>query len=275
MISLSDKAFIDTSVMTDALLKQREAGVVARKAIAGFKETQLPVYAIKEFKAGPLRYYVWFYNKVLTTSSWGDAVESIRAIAATPQRNRLSTALQALAEFEHSIGSALPAEVAAKYPGNSRSEVTRAEAKIWLKTIILRAWRNRRKISTTVVAPLTCYRESDLRISPSGAIDDKPVVCSVRDCCMRQDFIKEPTALGNLLKACDDLPDKAETTKRRQALRQLVRTPKRELSEKDCRALGDAVFSFFCPADAVILTNNLVDHGPLAKAVNKQALKPV
>jgi hypothetical protein len=68
--------------------------------------------------------------------------------------------------------------------------------------------------------------------------------------------------------------DKPETTKRRQALKQLARLPKRRLSEKDCRNLGDAVFAFQCPKDATILTTNLSDHRVLATAVGVSAVKP-
>jgi len=37
-------------------------------------------------------------------------------------------------------------------------------------------------------------------------------------------------------------------------LKQLINTPKILLDRDQCRWLGDAVFAFFCPEDAVILT---------------------
>jgi hypothetical protein len=60
-------AFVDTTVLTDILLKtdwQRERSV---KALRSFRRTELPVYAIKEFKAGPLGHFVWLHNKLQTT----------------------------------------------------------------------------------------------------------------------------------------------------------------------------------------------------------------
>jgi hypothetical protein len=270
----ADKAFVDTTVLTDALLKQGVEGTRARSALKRYSETHLPTYAIKEFKAGPLKNYVWFYNKVITTNRWVDAVRAIRAIGATPRRNLLGTALKALEDFQSSISKSTPAALAARYPNASLGEIQTAEAKIWLKTAIFRAWRRRRKIVTKIICPLSCYPETDIRLNPNGTIENKPFLCNVDDCCMRPDFAKEAGKVQSLLAACNDLPDKPETSKRRQALRQLVRTPKRPLAEKECRALGDAVFAFQCPSDAVILTTNLKDHEPLAKSVGTTAEAP-
>jgi hypothetical protein len=101
-----------------------------------------------------------------------------------------------------------------------------------------------------------------------------PTYCGVDDCCLRQQFVRAPKTVEALLNACDKLPTKLETQKRRKALRQLYRTPGRVLDEEQCIALGDAVFAFQCPKDAVILTTNIKDHGPLAAAVGVSAVKP-
>jgi len=52
--SSKERAFVDTTVLTDALLKVGEPRDRAKAAIARFVESLLPVYAIKEFQAGPL-----------------------------------------------------------------------------------------------------------------------------------------------------------------------------------------------------------------------------
>jgi predicted nucleic acid-binding protein len=272
--SLPDKAFVDTSVLVDALMKQSAQGVHARAALLRYSETQLPVYTIKELKAGALRNYVWFHNKVATTDRWDNAVDAIRRIGATPRRYLLSTALQALTDFNSSLGKRLLASLAKKYPGASEGEMKRAEAQIWLKTTIMRAWRKRRSLTTKVVNDLSCYRETDPTVKVNGMIDDRPVKCSVSDCCLRQEFIAHDVDVANLLSACNALADKSETMKRRKVLRQLHRTPKRNLIEEDCRALGDAVFALQCPTDAEVLTTNLGDHKPLAEAIGKTAVAP-
>ena len=48
-----------------------------------------------------------------------------------------------------------------------------------------------------------------------------------------------------------------EDRNRRKVLKQLIDTPKIPLEREQCRWLGDAVFAFFCPPDAEILTTNL------------------
>jgi hypothetical protein len=165
---LPNKAFIDTTVLTDALLKGEPYRSVARSAIAGFAHSQLPMYAIKEFKAGPLRNYVWFHNKVVQTRSWEDAVRAIPSVRM--QANKMMTALQALAEFSGSLSKRLPSDFAARYPGESFGEIQKREAATWLKMKILRAWRGRRQLTTEVVETLSCYTECDPRVNKLGLV---------------------------------------------------------------------------------------------------------
>jgi hypothetical protein len=75
----------------------------------------------------------------------------------------------------------------------------------------------------------------------------------------------------------DAIPENSsrrEDRERRKVLKQLINTPKLPLDRESCRALGDAIFAFFCPEDAVVLTTNLRDHEPLAQAVGKRAEGP-
>ena len=54
-----NKAVVDTTILTDVLLNTGEVRANALNAISHYDETYLPVYAIKEFKAGPLKNFVW------------------------------------------------------------------------------------------------------------------------------------------------------------------------------------------------------------------------
>ena len=65
-----------------------------------------------------------------------------------------------------------------------------------------------------------------------------------------------------------------EDYRRRRALRNLVSARPQLLTDSPCRDLGDAVFALFCPKDAVILTTNTKDHGPLAEALGKGVQSP-
>jgi hypothetical protein len=99
------KAFVETSVLTDALLKPGVRSSAAISAINGFDESLLPVYAIKEFKAGPLRKFCWFHAKLSTTKSFSRSVEQLRRMASTPQRYFTSTALEALELLRETIAA--------------------------------------------------------------------------------------------------------------------------------------------------------------------------
>jgi hypothetical protein len=79
------------------------------------------------------------------------------------------------------------------------------------------------------------------------------------------------TALRN---AIPENSSRKEDRERRKVLKRLVNTPKLPLDRESCRALGDAIFAFFCPEDAVVLTTNVRDHEPLARAVGKRAVAP-
>jgi len=57
-------------------------------------------------------------------------------------------------------------------------------------------------------------------------------------------------------------------------LKKLAVHPNSRFDREDCRALGDAYFALFAPADADILTTNLKDHRPLAEALGKTAVSP-
>jgi hypothetical protein len=83
-----------------------------------------------------------------------------------------------------------------------------------------------------------------------------------------------PDILRALRDAIPESSARDEDRNRRKVLKQLINTPKLPLTEQQCRWLGDAIFAFFCPEDAVILTTNIKDHKPLAEAIGKIAEQP-
>jgi hypothetical protein len=265
------KVLVDTTVLTNALLKPTAEGPIARAALKRYPERSLPQYAIKEFKRGPLRGYVWLHNKVRDCGR----ADAVRAIPKLYRRQNLSsTAIRALADADSSLCKELPQALAERYPGQDLGKVQTAETLTWLKTLIFRAWRRRRALTTKEIGPLSCYLETAPALLSNGLIDDAPLRCGVEDCCLRETFTKDLPALRRLLEACDQLPAKPETDNRRRALKELLRNPKRDLPEKRCIHLGDAVFAVQCPKDAAILTTNVVDHEPLASAMGVTAIAP-
>lgn len=72
--------------------------------------------------------------------------------------------------------------------------------------------------------------------------------------------------------AIAEQPPKPENDKRRAAIQKLQAG--RDLNDNECRNLGDAVFALLAPAGYVIVTTNVRDHRPLARALGKDAVGP-
>ena len=95
-----------------------------------------------------------------------------------------------------------------------------------------------------------------------------------QECCLAAELKSKRDLLEALRGAIPQNSTRREDQKRRQALKQLLKHPKEVVSRETCRDLGDAIFAFFCPDNAVVLTTNLRDHDPLAKAIGKKAESP-
>jgi hypothetical protein len=271
-----ERGFVDTTVLTDILLKAGEPRDRAKAALASFSETLLPVYAIKEFQVGPLADYCWIHNVLANERSFSKAIQRVHAVSRTPRRYLTSTSIEAIAGATYAALGAMDAEAArAKYgPETSVDSLAATEVRVKLRALILRAWRKRRRITTAVVDPLSCYNEID-PMQQRGLIVIKRSPCSLEpNCALAKIFRQRPGDLHALMVTVKAAQEEGREHQRRyQALRALSRTA-RPIDQKQCRALGDAVFAFFAPADATILTTNLKDHKPLAEALGKSAAAP-
>jgi hypothetical protein len=269
-----NKALIDTTVLTDALLNVGEARAVALKALSVYDQTLLPVYALKEVKAGPLKNFAWMHNKLVITESYEGSIDALQRMSRTPRHYTTSTALQALREASRSIGRQTSNDLVKKY-GESASidKILCDEFRLAIKFTIMSAWKRRRKITTDVMTPLACYRE----VAPyekRGLLELEPKGCVTEsECSLAAALKSSPEELRKMRDAIAD-SDKPENTRRAKVLRQLYRKPGLPLKDKECKNLGDAVFAFLAPSDAVILSTNIRDHALLANAIGKRAVTP-
>ena len=258
-MSSMPKAYLDTTILTDALLKPGAAGQAARAAIKRFAITELPVYAIKEFKAGPLQNFAWIHNKLVGTRSFAAALDLLHGMSRTPRRYTTSTAIEALREAASSIGRKTNAELAQRYGQTATLDrMLYDEFRLAIRMLIERAWRKRRKVSTHVVQPLSCYPEATPH-DERGLVVLDPCKCRIDgECCMAAALKAKPELLRKLRDATLAGGEGQETKRRAKALRNLYRSPKQGLTEDACRALGDAIIVFFAPNDATILTRTSV-----------------
>jgi hypothetical protein len=268
------KFFLDTTVLTDLLLKHGPR-VERIKALLKEAETELPAFAIREMKAGPLRSFVWTHNKLATTHSLAKTLEALHALSRTPQRYMTSTAIEALSVAQSKgIGPQAIGSLTKKHGTSITLDWVQAyELRLHLRRLITQAWRNRRNVATRVVRPLACYQET-APTEKRGLLGLKPNKClPLGECCLAEDLRKGASEIEKLIEANNTLPVTGESQRRGKALRDLGK-PTFKLDDKACRDLGDALFAFFAPKDAAILTTNLKDHRPLAAALGKQAVAP-
>ncbi len=155
------RAFVETTVLTDALLKPHsEEGRTARETLKRYDITELPQYAIKEFKAGPLSYMVWFHNKLVTVRSFQFALDALHGLSLSPQRYRLATALEALREAQRHIGKSTNDGLRRMYgPAAQIDAVLSDRYRLAIKTSVLKAWKQRRAVVSSVVMSTDCYSE--------------------------------------------------------------------------------------------------------------------
>ena len=273
-ISSMTKAYVDTTVLTDVLLSWGNQRKTAKDALRLYATTQLPVYAIKEFKAGPLSNFVWMHNKLVTLSSWSEALEALQRMSRTPKRYTTSTAIQALKLSSDSIGRLTTMDLLTKYGIQSSDKVLCNEYRLAIKSAVFKAWKKRRNVTTEVVDVLPCYREAT-PYDERGCIVLDPLKCvGYNECSLSTKLKVRSNELKILKDTIDKLPVKKENQRRSQVLRQLIRKPKAPMVEDNCRALGDAYFAIFCPNDSVILTTNRSDHEPMAIALGKKVAVP-
>ncbi len=158
------KAYLDTTILAHILLDQFGMGPRASASLARFVESELPVYAIKEFKAGPLLYYCWAHNALKQSRSFSQFAERLQNLQANPyQKRRASTALQAIKNASSFISShKTMGSLSDKYgtfadPMEGMADEIRLE----IRGMMEQAWSNRRKVATRVIQELACYREED------------------------------------------------------------------------------------------------------------------
>ena len=159
-------------------------------------------------------------------------------------------------------------------PNATEDKVKCDEYRLAIKTIIFLAWKERREITTEVVCPLSCYDETDPYVKRE-LIELGRRLCKLNtQCCLASDLKKRPDDLKKLRDATLNQPSRPELQRRERVLRELYRKPKSPMNEKACGNLGDAIFAFFAPQDATILTTNTRDHAPLAAALGKSVASP-
>jgi hypothetical protein len=266
------KAFIDTTILVDILLKTGKPHESAKNALARYSITELPVYAIKEFKAGALKNFIWMHNKLVDERSLSKALIALQKMFMKPYLT--STSIEALSQASGSMSLSLGA-LKEKYGADADPDVAICEEwRLLIQAKILKAWKRRRNVTTNISHPLKCYSEESPKIVRK-LIEIDPIKCEKgNDCCMKERLVSAPEELKKLYNAVQAQPTKPENKRRSKVLDELINKPKNPMTDVMCRNLGDAIFAFLAPLDSKILTTNRNDHEPLASSLLKQVDSP-
>jgi hypothetical protein len=262
-------AFIETTVLTNLLLKKDGSETAAEAAIARYTGAIVHQFAWKEFKRGPLKNFVWAFNKLVDNRSFLDTLAALQRMSITPQRYLTSTAIQAF----HTAFTAMfssPNLNALKLQYGDKADTDRLHAdliRLELKRTIIGAWNKRNNLYGGQQEKLSCYPDVDL-VEKGARIEVDPRDCPRgTDCCLRSRLSNRRKEVGV---AKDALPNdqRKETRERYRVLRQLEKHHSSLMSTADCQRFGDAYFVLFCPEDAELLTTNVRDIQPMADALN-------
>ena len=269
------KTLVDTTVIANALLKAKAERGSAILAIKRFEESFAPVYAIKELKAGPLKNYIWFHNK-LALFSYIDAIKALQRSSLSPRRYQTATALEALTAALEATGIPENLKEKSETKGITPESLYKEKLRLSLKKIIKRGWNNRRKITTHMLCELPCYPETPVTESRDLTLEVEPVACDTRfGCALAKLMCKDLDAIKALIKVVDAAEQKPENIRRARSLRRLLKPDSwKTFTNDECRALGDAAIAFLAPNDSVVLTTNTRDIQPLSSALNKKTETP-
>jgi hypothetical protein len=267
------KAYVETTIIADALLKPGNPKCTAAlAALKRYDTTFLPVYAIKEWKAGVVKHFAYFHEKLVQTKSLSRTIQLIAALPDQYHHYRKNTSWEALAAAVH-LGS-LNKPQRAESPEDEDRELA-DRYRLSIASLLHRSWKKRRELTTETIQDLDCYTESPPILNASGVFDLSPINCDPEmQCALAGALRSRPDMLEKMAKAIPSASNRKEDVKRRKVLRDLVRLKNYELTRERCRDLGDAIFAFFAPSDCVVLTTNLKDHAPLAQALGKTAEAP-
>lgn len=268
-------AFVETTVLTDLLLKKDGSEKAAETAIAKYAGAIVHQFAWKEFKRGPLKNFVWALNKLADTGSFVETLAALQRMSMSPRKYLTATAIQALhTGFKAMFASPTLGALQNQYGAKADPDRLHADAlRLELKRTVLNSWSKRHSLYGGQQELLDCYPDADL-VERGARLEIDPRDCPRgTDCCLRARLSNKRKEVG---KAKDALPDdgRKETRERYKVLRQLEKHHSSPMNPADCQRFGDAYFVLFCPGDAELLTTNVRDIQPMADALKVTFVKP-
>jgi hypothetical protein len=267
-------AFIETTVLTDFLLKRDGSETAAAAAFDRFENKFVPQFAWKEFKRGPLKNFVWAHNKLADTQSLLATLTALQRLSRSLQRYLTSTAIQAVQTAFAGL-FANSTELARRHGAKANLDAIHADAlRLELKRIIFSAWNRRTALFGGPFHLLSCYPDAPLtEVSRIIKVDPRDCPKGI-ECCLKTPLVQRRGDLNIVREVLKANSDRQEIARRGRVIRQLEKHPTSLMDASACLSLGDAYFVLFCPQGCVILTTNLRDIEPMASALGITAEAP-
>jgi hypothetical protein len=261
-----ENVHLDTTVMTDWLLKGRKAVITAKLEQYGHSTTSR--FVKSEFKKGPLQRLVYLHNKFCQVRSIPELFEAISKLP--PQQHRLVRSI--LEQFVQFFSHALPkldeqSEVAHKV---SHDEYLREIGRAYFANLIESSWDAFDLVTNRVVDPQSCFPDmvAPRRVGALFANDPRACDKSSIKCGCREFFNEHREKLAAVLERLSKVPSPDEETRRRiRSIKEILRKPKR-LDEQDCWNCGDAVVAIEAPEGSAIFNNNIRHFKDICAALN-------
>lgn len=268
--------FVETTVLTDFLLKRDGSEKAAANSFKRFSQVSVPQYAWKEFKRGPLANFLWAYNKLSETGSFTASLAALQRMSRSPKRYLTSTAIQAFhSAFVSFFDSATLHSLGKQYGAKADLDALHADfLRFEIKAAIVKSWGRRHAILGGPVHILECYPDAEIR-ETTARIEIEPRDCPrSASCCLKTELRTRARDVAAVRASLRSIPRRKEITSRSDVLRHIEKHKSASMTYKDCRHFGDAYFVLFCPTGATILTTNQRDIEPMAKALGIQLERP-
>jgi hypothetical protein len=267
------EAFLETTAVVDLLFKDKGTRQPIQELLKQYEVKYSSQYVRMEIKRGVLTHFVYLHNKAVECNTLAEVQASVSGLSSTPHRNKLSTILKAVADFYQVFEQVQLKEIESNQKPAQFAKIMLAA---FLRVRIKRFWAAFERLVDVVLDGAECYKRLHVLKPPEydGRIFDntlancdrfKPGICRIKDFCKDNESLLH--SIHEFL-ATDKQPD-LETSKRRSALKDVLRVPNRDILRKLCWSMGDAVIIAESPDGAEIINGNCKHYDPMCKAAGK------
>src|SRR5262245_34716561 len=146
-------AFLDTTVVCDALLAPQKRRDAVQRTVASFADSEVCEYAFREFGAGPLGTWIYAYNTLAIRDTVEEAVQQLQRASSFQPRRGWGAVTAIVAGLQKAAAA-----------GPQPEESVRDALLAFILREIEKAWSARRSVAKRNTLPLACLRNDDFEL---------------------------------------------------------------------------------------------------------------